>query len=273
MTSDTKRMEELIGRAMTREVIRKVTDVIVPLNDMGSGPAFYCVHSIGGSIMEFKDLVRSLGPEQRFYGIQAPTITRRAHDARSIKTMSKYYVSELVKFQPEGAFMLGGYSAGAGIALEMAQQLIAMGRDVSLLVVLDGELFKTGADIGKWNPLYWLKLLFNVPRWLVSRHWLIDGSIDRLVNRRNFPPDRAAFAQALAESCRDYFPRNYLGRVLLFVARTQPLLWLRQVKVCWTKIAPSCEIVEVSGTHLDILRPPRVTLVAERLRQATSAAV
>ena len=70
-------MEELINRALTREVIRKVTDVIVPLNDTGSSSAFYCVHSVGGSVMEFQYLVRSLGPGQRFYGIQAPTSTRK----------------------------------------------------------------------------------------------------------------------------------------------------------------------------------------------------
>jgi thioesterase domain-containing protein len=188
--------------------------------------------------------------------------------------MSRHYVSELVKFQPDGAFILGGYSVGATIALEMARQLIAMSRDVSLLVVLDGELFNTGAGISEWNPLYWLKLLYNVPRWLVDKHRLIDDSIDWLVNRTNFPPDQAAFATVLADSCRDYVPDHYPGRVLLFVAKTQPLLWLRQVKTCWTKIAPSSAgIVEVSGTHLDILKPPRVTLIAERLRQTMSATV
>jgi thioesterase domain-containing protein len=266
-------MEDLINRAFKREVIRKVTDVIVPLNDIGSGPAFYCVHSIGGGVTEFQYLVRRLGPDQQFYGIQAPTNRRNAELGRSIKAMSRHYVSELVKFQPDGAFILGGYSVGATIALEMAQQLIAMGRDVSLLVVLDGELFNTGAELSEWNPLYWLKLLYNVPRWLVDKHRLIDGSIDWLVNRRNFPPDQAAFATALADSCRDYVPDHYPGRVLLFVAKTQPLLWLRQVKTCWTKIAPSSELVEVSGTHLDIIKPPRVTLIAERLRQTMSATV
>src|SRR5215831_3146036 len=166
--TDTKRMEELINRAFKREVIRKATDVIVPLNDVGSGPAFYCVHSIGGGVTEFRYLVRRLGPGQKFYGIQASTDRRNAEFGRSIKAMSRHYVNELVKFQPDGAFMLGGYSVGATIALEMAQQLIAMGRDVSLLVVLDGELFNTGADLSEWYPLYWLKLLINVPRWLVD---------------------------------------------------------------------------------------------------------
>jgi thioesterase domain-containing protein len=161
-------MEALINSAFKREVIRKVTDVILPLNDVGFGPSFYCVHSIGGGATEFQHMARMLGPKQNFYGIQVPTNRRNAEFARSIKEMSRFYVDELVKFQPKGAFFLGGYSIGAAIALEMSHQLIARGREVSLLVVFDGELFNTGAEISARNPLYWLKLLRNAPRWIVD---------------------------------------------------------------------------------------------------------
>jgi thioesterase domain-containing protein len=104
-----------------------------------------------------------LGPKQKFYGIQAPTDKRNAEFVSSIESISQYYVNELVKFQPEGPFLLGGHSTGATIALEMSQQLTARGREVSLLVVFDGELFNTGAEIRFRNPLYWLKLLLNLP--------------------------------------------------------------------------------------------------------------
>jgi hypothetical protein len=67
------RMEALINSAFKREVIRKVTDVILPLNDVGFGPSFYCVHSIGGGATEFQHMARMLGPKQNFYGIQVPT--------------------------------------------------------------------------------------------------------------------------------------------------------------------------------------------------------
>jgi hypothetical protein len=59
------RMEELINLAFKREVIRKVTNVILPLNDVGCGPAFYCVHAIGGVAADFRHMARMLGPEQK----------------------------------------------------------------------------------------------------------------------------------------------------------------------------------------------------------------
>jgi thioesterase domain-containing protein len=281
------RMEALINSAFKREVIRKVTDVILPLNDVGFGPPFYCVHSIGGGAIEFQHMARMLGPKQNFYGIQVPTNKRNAEFGRSIKEMSRYYVDELVKFQPTGAFLLGGYSIGATIALEMSQQLIARGREVSLLVVFDGELFNTGAEMSSRNPLYWLKLLLNIPRWIVGE--LVKNprrfastrlkfaasrvrretphAVERFINLNGFLPDHAAFIKTLYDSYLEYVPERYGSRVLVFVAKTQALLRLRQVETAWKKIAPSSEVFEISGTHGNIMEMPHGVAVAERLSE------
>jgi len=287
--SSPARMEALINGAFKREVIRKVTDVILPLNDVGVGPPFYCVHPLSGAVTEYQHMVRMLGSRQNFYGIQAPTNRRNSQFGRSIKEISRYYVDELMKFQPKGAFFLGGHSVGATIALEMAHQLIARGREVSLLVVFDGELFNTGAEISWRNPLYWLKVLLNAPRWtvdelvknrqkfaskwrarlksLVLRGRLNPGShpAESAVNLNGFLPEHAAFVRALYDDYLDYVPGNYSGRVLVFVAKTEALFRLRQVRAAWTKIAPSSEIFETNGTHLGIMRVPHGLPIAQRL--------
>ncbi len=280
-------MEALINSAFKREVIRKVEDVILPLNDIGFGPSFYCVHSIGGGATEFQHMARMLGPKQNFYGVQVPTNRRNAEFGRSIKEMSRYYVDELVKFQPKGAFLLGGYSIGATIALEMSHQLIARGREVSLLVVFDGELFNTGAEMSLRNPLYWLKLLLNMPRWIVDE--LVKNprsfastrlkfvasnvrretvhAVERFIDLSCFLPDHAAFIKTLYDTYLDYVPERYGGRVLVFVAKTQAPLRLRQVEAAWKKIAPSSEVFETSGTHGSIMEMPHGVPVAERLSE------
>jgi len=281
------RIEALINSAFKREVIRKVVDVVVPLNDIGDGPPFYCIHSIAGVATEYQDLVRMLGPNRKFYGIQVPSDRRNADFARSIEKLCKYYVDELVKFQPEGTFLLGGYSIGATIALEMSQQLIARGREVDLLVALDGELFNTGVEISTRNPLYWLKLLTNVPRWIVDERgrfakkaatWVKSvtfktrkksrqkpHAVERFINLKGFLSEHSAFIRALFDSHTAYVPYNYPGRVLVFVSKTQPLSYLRQVQAAWTRIAPSSEVFEISCTHLKIMKMPHVRAVAERL--------
>jgi hypothetical protein len=98
------RLKSLANAGFAKEALRKVTDVILPLNDSGTGPAFYCVHDITGIATGFRFIAEMLGPRQRFYGIQAPTKKRNAEFASSIESISQYYVDDLIKFQPEGNF-------------------------------------------------------------------------------------------------------------------------------------------------------------------------
>ena len=47
------------------------------------------------------------------------------------------YVKEMLKIQPQGPYILGGYSFGAWVAFEMAQQLQSQNLEVDLLICLD----------------------------------------------------------------------------------------------------------------------------------------
>jgi thioesterase domain-containing protein len=291
------RMKKLAHAAFGREVLRKVTDVVLPLNDVGEGPPFYCVHSITGVATSFGSLAEMLGPKQRFYGIQTPTKKRNAEFASSIAAMSEYYVEELIRFQPEGNLVLGGHSVGAIIALEMARRLRSRKREVSLLVVFDGELFNTGADISARNPRYWFKLLWNLPYWV--RDFLmvqftfrtfcqtvgmkISGFLKRsmakvglgtsgaghavggFIDLDRCEPDHASFMKVLYDTQFAYVPEQYSGKMLVCTARTQSLLLLRQVEAAWRTIAPAAEVVEFSGTHTSMMLAPKGLPIARLL--------
>jgi thioesterase domain-containing protein len=291
------RINKLAHVAFGREVLRKVADVILPLNDAGTGAALYCVHPITGVATNFRNLAQMLGPEQSFYGIQSPTKKRNAEFVSSIEAISQYYVDRLVDFQPEGNFLLGGYSVGAIIALEMAQQLRSRGREVSLLVVFDGELFNTETEISVRNPLYWLKLMWNVPGWvrdflmveftfrtfcqillnkviatrkriiakLGGKNLSIGHAVEGFFDLKKCAPDHAAFMKRLFESQFAYVPKEYSGNVLVCAAKTQPLTHLRQVEAAWRKMAPAAEIAHFNGTHTSIMHAPKGLAVAEHL--------
>jgi thioesterase domain-containing protein len=290
-------MKKLAHFAFGQEVLRKVTNVIQPLNDRGSGPAFYCVHSITGAITDFRYMAQMLGPGQKFYGIQTPTKKRNAEFAGSIESISRYYVERLIEFQPRGNFILGGHSVGAMIAFEMAHQLRALGHKVSLLVVFDGELFNTGADISAYNPLYWFKLIWNVPSWI--RDFLMveftfptfcrtvlkkaiaacktiaakvvgknsGHAVEGFINLDKCTPDHAAFMKLLFETQFKYAPKQYSGHVLICAAKTQALTHLRQLEGPWRKVAPNSEIVYFKGTHTSLMRASNGLAVAQFLAQ------
>jgi phthiocerol/phenolphthiocerol synthesis type-I polyketide synthase E len=112
----------------------------VPMQTGGSKRPFFCVHPIGGGIFCFRDLVRHLGPEQPFYGMQARELSDISSDGDpygTLEEMADYYVNAVRGVQPDGPYLLGGFSWGSIVAFEMAQQLARAGEKVPLLVIMD----------------------------------------------------------------------------------------------------------------------------------------
>jgi pimeloyl-ACP methyl ester carboxylesterase len=256
------RVRELANIAFGREVTRKVVDAILPLNDIGSGPALYCVHSITGCATDFRSMAEMLGPDHKFYGIQVPTAKRNAAFAASIEHIGQYYANRLNEFQPTGPLILAGHSAGAAIALEMTQQLRALGREIPLLIVFDGELFNTGGEISVFSPVYWIKLILNVPAWIrdilmveftfrdvITRliRKLAGDALEEMIKIRLYTPDHAAFVRTLFKTHRNYVPKKYFGRVVVCVAKTQYLTYLSQVEGPCSRSCPPPRLLSSRG--------------------------
>ena len=272
---------------------------ITALTNGSSGPAFYGIHCLFGGVTHFYPLARLLGPEQKFYGIQAPIEKLNAKFAASVESMAQYYADALCAFQPEGPLLLGGWSAGSAIALEVAQQLKTRGREVPLLVVIDGPLWNTGGGVSAWNPLYYWKLACNLPRWIDAR-LLESGSFSDLKWRvraklkvarklamstlrgesarsghmvagfmdvESTPEGQASFMKAVFNALYEYTPQQYTGPVLVYAATTQPLHHLFQIEAVWAKIAAWIEVVHINGTHRSIVGEPHVIALADDLRK------
>lgn len=276
-------------------LLDKNAKTLLPLGGTGDGTPLYCIHSISGEVTSFNKMAEKVGTDRRIYGFQAPRDKMGAEFARSVPDIASHYVDILTTFQPEGPLMLGGWSVGGPIALEMAQQLKARGRTVTLLMVVDGILYNSGAELTRWNPLYYLKLAANLPSWVAdnvlsgwgwSGIWVrikrelkhnLSGLTDRKVGRGSvvdafmdtsiLPEKQAAFARALFAATEDYVPKPYDGPVLVYAAKTHPLLHLHQVDVAWRKIAGrGTDIVYMAGTHLSMLREPQVSVLSAHLR-------
>ncbi|WP_447411574.1 thioesterase domain-containing protein, partial [Clostridium perfringens] len=54
-----------------------------------------------------------------------------------VREMAMRYVQEILTQQPTGSYAIGGYSYGGAVALEIAQQLLALGQSVKLLAQFD----------------------------------------------------------------------------------------------------------------------------------------
>jgi thioesterase domain-containing protein len=293
--------------ALFARVSRNSERVILPINDGALGndtsiPAFYCVHSISGVAgTDFLDLARRLEPTVRFYGIQAPPKRIPNVDfGNSLESIADHYADALVKFQPEGSLVLGGYCVGGVIALAMAENLRARGREVGLLIVIDGAPENTEAVLRRWEPRYWLELGRNLPRWIshgdLMRNWSVHSlawslsrnasaifkgaiglkrgqkfgggyAMDEMMDLSIYPPAHRMFINRLFGALNAYVPAKYSGKVVVYEAKTTQLLYLPLIGGTWRKLAPQSEVVGIVGTHSGMMREPYVAALAQDLRR------
>jgi thioesterase domain-containing protein/acyl carrier protein len=111
---------------------------LVPIQPKGELTPLFCIHPAGGTVFCYISLSRHLEQNRPVYGLQMPD--GQEHELTSIEAMAAHYISELQAIQPEGPYLLAGWSMGGVIALEMAQQLLQRGSRTTLLAILDSVI-------------------------------------------------------------------------------------------------------------------------------------
>ena len=143
---------EKLADILRHEVVRLPWAPLVDIQSGGSRLPFFCVHPVGGQVLCYRELARYLGPDQPFYGLQAPPLTEIGTYSPSIEEIAAYYIESVREVQPAGPYLLGGWSFGGVVAFEMAQQLRRWNHEVGLLAMLDtgsplqGRKFVLGDD-------------------------------------------------------------------------------------------------------------------------------
>ncbi|HUI06172.1 MAG TPA: condensation domain-containing protein [Verrucomicrobiae bacterium] len=275
---------------------------LVPIKPSGSRPPFYCVHGVGGNILEFLDLAKYVDADQPFYGLQAIGLDgKRPVQDLTIEQMAAHYIEEIRAFQPRGPYHLGGSSFGGLVAYEMAQQLLARGEEVGLLALFDTNgpgyprlLLTTTVWQERWNwwadrvRLHWGnfaacrgrgKLTYlreKAIRWKQQARWKLQARKHRLL----LQVDRLFWPEAIRRVHRTgyrattiYTPRPYPGKATLFRATEQPHGIYEDRTLGWgTLVQGGLEIYDTPGHHGAIVREPRARGLALQLTETLNAA-
>jgi thioesterase domain-containing protein/acyl carrier protein len=109
---------------------------LVTISRRGERRPFYVVHGAGGNVLFLSTLARALAGDRPIHGFQAVGVNDGEIPDRSIEDMAARYVAELREHAP-GPYLLGGYSGGGIVALEMVRQLAELGEQVEHLVLFD----------------------------------------------------------------------------------------------------------------------------------------
>lgn len=118
---------------------------IVPVRRGPARPLFM-VHSVAGELTWLPYLLDALEARRPLYGFAAPGLNAEAPFFGSLEAMAAAYLRGVREVQPQGPYLLGGYSMGGVVAFEMARQLQDAGESTALLALMDS--YVPHADVG-----------------------------------------------------------------------------------------------------------------------------
>ncbi|MBN2991589.1 hypothetical protein JWR97_09540 [Pseudomonas cedrina subsp. fulgida] len=112
-------------------------DPLVPLRETGQRTPLFLVHPMGGNILSYLRMLPHLPAEQPLYALQASGVDAGSEPIPSVEAQASLYIEAMRRIQPEGPYVIGGWSYGGFIAFEIAQQLIRAGERVANVLILD----------------------------------------------------------------------------------------------------------------------------------------
>ena len=107
---------------------------IVPMHDGDGGPRrpFFLVAGMFGNVLNLRHLAHLLGADRPVYGLQARGLYGGEPPHDTMEEAARDCIAEMRQVQPEGPYMVGGFSGGGITAYEIARQLEAAGEEVSM---------------------------------------------------------------------------------------------------------------------------------------------
>jgi enterobactin synthetase component F len=256
------------GHSETLVALRTVADPIRRL---------FIVHGAGGNVVNMVHMAKQLPDDLDVYGFQAKGVA--APDGAidlTIEAMAERYLDELRVLQPNGPYLLGGYSDGGLVAWEMARRLNCEGNLVRGLLLIDSALPPTPEMNNATMPEKLANVFRNLRdcqrpavvwfRDAVKAHrtpgTLSEASASDLERLPNID------VQAEVERATDLYRICALtiDVALVRAAQTKPVVW---VDFRWKRYVRGRFSVATSpGDHLAMVRPENAKTLAAHVSQA-----
>ncbi len=264
---------------------------VVPMQAGPSGgrTPLFVVAGMFGNVLNLSHLAHLLGEERPFYALQARGLYGDVAPHESFEEAAADYLAEIVQVQPQGPYLLGGFSGGGLIAYEMARQLLARGEKVLAVLMLDTP----AREIPRFSLGDKLSMLTqNVQR--DGPGVLVEKIARRLRPRASaaasdLPPgqDPAQASSFQSRRIGDAFlralARYQVPKVPVHVAVFRPKLDVRyrlsggrlvdsyrnyvREDNFWTPHAGELQVFEVPGNHDNMVLEPNVRVLVSQLRR------
>jgi phthiocerol/phenolphthiocerol synthesis type-I polyketide synthase E len=281
-----------LGELLRKDGWSPLWSSLVPIRSQGTKTPLFLVHGAEGNVLLYRHLAQHLDVNRPIYGLQSHGLDGKSALDQTIREMASRYIKEVVTLQPKGPYLLGGYCLGGTIALEMAQQLMAMREKVELVILL--ETYNPGLVSRKMalalSPLHKLQNLWfhtanlaslignDRRRFLVEKldtertrlhirlqtlSWLFSGAEQQDADAR-YPHLRIKRTNDRANF--NYMPQPYHGRVAVirprghFAGEADPSFG-------WSKCIKALEIHELSVHPRGMLAEPFCRVLATTMNK------
>jgi len=255
----------------------------VAFRTAGTRAPLILVHPAGGSVAPYAPLVPLLGADQPVYAIEDPGL-QGGETAVDLPGQARRYAELVRSVHPDGPYLLGGWSFGGAVALEIARLLTEAGAEVESVVMIDTMLPKTWGE-ESYRGLLQLFILdlagmagpaapqFAPPDGLDPE--ALEEAAGETIAKAGLAPGmpleelrvRMRVYAANMRAVRPYRPERYEGRVVLIRAADNPVVG-DEVYEAWHRACPLLEQRTVPGDHHSLLLPPRLAGLAAALNQA-----
>ena len=247
-------------------------------------PPFFLVAGMFGNVLNLRHLAAHLGDDQTVYALQARGLHGDDKPHTRFEDMARDNLAEIREVQPNGPYFLGGFSGGGIVAYEMAQQLLAAGEEIGILVMLDSipaRIPSAGKlDRLRIHGIHLREQGLKYPITWARQRWAWETRNMGIKERELTPAEfrSTEIEAAFVEACAQYEHKTYPGQVDLFCPPPQvrydlgPNKRFNDVRQYldranhWEQyISGGVVVHKVTGDHDSMVLEPHVRVLANEL--------
>ena len=245
------------------------------------GTPFFLMHTPPGDLLGYVNLVKELDNDIPIYGFRSIGLDDKERCHTSIEEMATCYIEELLKIQPNGPYMLGGWCLGGTIAFEVARQLTGMGRKIALLAVFDSN------GLTPRKPL--LRMKYNLDRlkglfssgmgkclaYIKTKNYTsFSNEVDQIISGHDVQfkdigifVNRSLVRKNNMNAAFKYRSEYYNGEIHVFIAEKRIPGIMPHPELNWTVLAKKVKTYSTPGDHASLLKSPNVKILAKELNK------
>ncbi|MEM6470404.1 MAG: amino acid adenylation domain-containing protein, partial [Planctomycetota bacterium] len=241
----------------------------------------FMIHPPGGIVICYRELARELRPDRSLVAVRSRGLHGDEPLPLSLAEMAREYVDAIRSRQPEGPYLVGGWSLGGVIAYEVARQICESKAVVDQLILIDSTVpeesdpdsAKVGQEYGldfslkqlaAMSPEEQLPFLYEHAERIGV---LEDGAPEVVINK--FLQDLRRLFSCHVDLCRNYQLETLDVPVTLFRPNEVSGIADARLDRGWGKWVRSVDVHYVSGHHHSMVQAQGAAEMSHQLRRSS----